>query len=426
MGGKAARAPFAGAWLDTRSTLRGASGRGSAMVARDLGRERVNEIQRARILAAMVEESAKRGAANVTVAHIVARAGVSRRTFYELFEDREDCFLGAFDEGIARAMRHVLDGYGPQADWVERVRTAMTGLLAFLDAEPATGQLLVVGSLGAGAKALERRGEVLARMIALLDEGRSVAKAREDLPPLTAEGIAGGVLSVLHSRLLALPPAIGEEGARSPKLSEGSLLDLVGPLMAMIVLPYLGLAAARKELARPIPEPTSVHRHEGNPLGELEMRLTYRTVRVLDGDHAALGGRGSYPSNRAIADAAEVTDQGQMSKLLARLQDIGLIENIGRGAARGRAERVDAHRQGLARAGGDSRAGHGPRIARSGEYSLMRLPVGGRSHTAMCPLCRTQLKRATRWTRFFGAGRDSSQQTLVSPRPLDNLRQVGI
>src|SRR6202035_1710617 len=99
-----------------------------------------------------------------------------------------------------------------------------------------------------------------------------------------------------------------------------SLLGLIGPLMGMIVLPYLGPAAARKELARPLPKtPANAHRAESNPLGQLEMRLTYRTVRVLIAI-AALGGRGSYPSNRAVADAAEVSDQGQMSKLLARLQ----------------------------------------------------------------------------------------------------------
>ena len=60
------------------------------------------------------------------------------------------------------------------------------------------------------------------------------------------------------------------------------------------------------------------------------MRLTYRTVRVLMAIAAHPGS-----SNRVIANAAEVTDQGQMSKLLARLHDIGLISNTGGGAARG-------------------------------------------------------------------------------------------
>jgi AcrR family transcriptional regulator len=288
--------------------------------ARDLGRERVIEIQRARIVAAMVEECAVRGAANVTVAHIVARAGVSRRTFYELFSDREACFRGAFDEGVGRATRHVLDTYDPGAPWIDRVRAALAGLLSFLDVERDIGQLLVIGSLGAGAGALEHRRRVVSQMVALVDEGRTETEAAAELPPLTSEGIVGGVLSVLHSRLL-------DQGS---DLGAGSLLDLTAPLTSMIVLPYLGPAAARRELVKPVPKAPMPARHGGNPLGELEMRLTYRTVRVLIAIAAHPGS-----SNRAIAEAAEVTDQGQMSKLLARLHDIGLIENTGGGAARG-------------------------------------------------------------------------------------------
>ena len=297
----------------------------NGVAPRDPGRERVNEIQRSRILAAMVEECAARGAANVTVAHVVARAGVSRRTFYELFEDRDDCFVGAFADGVARAARYVLGSYDPDVPWVDRVRLALTGLLAFLDSDLEVGRLLVVGSLGAGADVLERRRDVLALMIALVDEGRAETKA--ELPPLAAEGVVGGVLSVLHARLLSSESSAEDD---QEGMADGALLGLAAPLMSMIVLPYLGPAVARKELARPAPKPSGAHRTERNPLGELEMRLTYRTVRVLMAVAAHPGS-----SNRVVADAAEVTDQGQMSKLLARLQDIGLIENSGGGAARG-------------------------------------------------------------------------------------------
>src|SRR3984957_1874341 len=161
------------------------------------GPARVLEIQRSRILAAMVEECAARGAANVSVAHVVSRAGISRRTFYEIFTDREDCFLAAFDEGLARASRYMLDGYDPSVGWVERIRRILGGLLAFLDADPGTGELLVVGSLGAGPETLERRRRVLAQAIATVDEGRNQTDAGKELPSITAEGIVGGVLSVL-------------------------------------------------------------------------------------------------------------------------------------------------------------------------------------------------------------------------------------
>ncbi len=294
-----------------------------------LGAERVVEIQRSRMLTAMVEVSCEHGASNVTVAQVVERAGVSRRTFYELFADREECLLAAFDDAIGRVSRHVLDAYVLDASWAERVRSALIALLEFLDVERDTGRLLIVGSLGAGAGALERRRRVLAEIIAVVDEGRMLTSSPngaqagrrsvsdEQPPSLTAEGIVGGALAILHARLAEEKPS--------------SLLELTGPLMSMIVLPYLGVAASRRELAQPAPKSRMVvPSANGNPLRELQMRLTYRTVRVLMAVAAQPGG-----SNRQVADAAEITDQGQISKLLARLHGLGLIENAAASRTRG-------------------------------------------------------------------------------------------
>jgi AcrR family transcriptional regulator/DNA-binding MarR family transcriptional regulator len=269
------------------------------------------------MLAAMAEVSAERGAANVTVAHVVARSGVSRRTFYELFSDREECFLAAFDEAVARVSERVLQAHEPRMRWRERIRAALTAVLELLDDEPCMGRLVVVESLGAGPRAMERRTRVLAQIITVVDGGRLEAKKGAGPPLLTAEGVVGGVLSVLHSRLV--------------QRERGSLLGLTGPLMSMIVLPYLGPAAARKEVERPVPECTTVRRAAGrDPLRDLEMRLTYRTVRVLIAIAAQPEG-----SNHAIARAAGIDDQGQASKLLSRLHQLGLIANVGAGPARG-------------------------------------------------------------------------------------------
>ena len=303
------------------------------------GRARVAEIQRARIVSAMVEIASEQSFGHATVARVVARAGVSRRTFYELFDDREDCFLAGFDDGIAQASRYVLDAYDPKAGWAERLRTALTSSLSFLDVERDVGQLLVVGSLGAGAAALERRRRVLAQMITAVDEGRTLAKTGAEPPPLTAEGIVGGALSVIHARMIAcmpvpfrVSPAMG-----GPRTGDGAhpLIELVNPLMSMIVLPYLGPAAARKELTRRVPKPRPRVEWAGeDPLRDLGMRLTYRTVRVLM-SVAALGGRGSYPSNREIGESAGIADQGQISKLLGRLDRLGLVHNNGLAPGKG-------------------------------------------------------------------------------------------
>jgi AcrR family transcriptional regulator len=277
----------------------------------------VIQIQRARVLAAMAEVCAERGAAGLTVAHVVERAGVSRRTFYELYRDREECFLGAFDDALARASRYVLESYDPAVKWVERVRTALTGLLCFLEVERGAGQLLIVGSLGAGNFALERRRIGIAQMIALVDEGRTESKAGNELPQLTAEGIVGGVLSVLHARLI---DGDGE-----------SLLSLTGSLMSMIVLPYLGPVAARHQLLQPAPAPPDrAKTAPADPLRDVGMRLTYRTVRVLMAVAAHPGS-----SNRNLGLAADIQDQGQISKLLTRLSKLALVENSGAGLTRG-------------------------------------------------------------------------------------------
>jgi AcrR family transcriptional regulator len=323
---------------NTKAPSQAAAPDGLGPSTNGLARAQVSEIQRARILAAMVEVVAERGVANVTVAHVVARSSVSRRTFYELFGDREDCFLAAFDDAISRAKRHMLDEYDPKAKWVERVRTALTALLRFLDVERGAGQLLIVGSLGAGHRALERRRRGIVQIVALVDEGRNETKAGSDLPALTAEGIVGGVLSVLHSRLLDFspPPTAGPLGLGAVASPGGdSLLGLTGPLMGMIVLPYLGPVAARREVRLPPPTPARTREPTlADPLRDVPMRLTYRTVRVLTAI-AELGERGTYPSNREIGVAAGMRDQGQISKLLTRLCKLGLIENSSPGLARG-------------------------------------------------------------------------------------------
>jgi AcrR family transcriptional regulator len=286
--------------------------------------EQVSGVQRARILAAMVDVASELGAGHATITRVVARSGVSRRTFYEIFNDREDCFLAAFEDTIARATRYTLDGYDPTVGWAERLRTALTGLLTFLACEPGAGRLLVVEALGAGPGALKRRQRVLAEMTAVVDAGRMEVKTGQDPPPpLTAEAIVGGAFSLIHSRMT--------DGKNSP------LIELTGPIMAMIVSPYLGSSAARRELARPIPTtPNSDHETLTDPLRGLDMRLTYRTIRVLLAI-SDLDQPGLHPSNRHIGDAAGIRDQGQTSKLLARLQQLQLITNTTHNHTKGEA-----------------------------------------------------------------------------------------
>ncbi len=323
-----------------------------------LTRERVSALQRARILAAITEVVRERGVRGVTVAHIVSRSGVSRRTFYDLFDDRDDCLLAAFEHAVERAAELVLPVYEAAGDWREKIAAGLEAALGFLDAEPAMGVLCVVDALAAEGAVLERRARVVGVLVDAVHEGggaqraaaaggantngRSPARGSTKTnggapargsagggggsgrpPRIVAEGAVGAVLAVIHARMVAADPK--------------PLSGLLGPLASMIVLPYLGPDVAQRELARRPPRrrPTRA-RAVDDPLRELDMRLTYRTIRVLLAI-SELGGREPGPSGRQVADAAGVADPGQMSKLLWRLEHLGLIANEATALARGEA-----------------------------------------------------------------------------------------
>jgi AcrR family transcriptional regulator len=306
----------------------------------------VADIQRARMIAAMAQVARERGIGATTVADVVARSGVSRRTFYELFADRDDCFCAAFDHAIARASRRVLPAYESAVGWRERMRAGLSAALEFLEDDPDLGALCVVDALGAGPVALARRREVMRSLIEAVDEGREEARASAKPTSLTAEGVVGAVLAVLHERLSSASLDAGRSGGRRVRhatcdddagdrdVRAQAMIDLLGPLMAMVVLPYQGQAAAAREAARSSPRRRASAPRSSDPLQALDMRLTYRTVQVLCAI-AQLSGREVAPSNRQVGDAAGISDQGQISKLLARLEHLGLIRNDVRGPYRG-------------------------------------------------------------------------------------------
>ncbi len=282
-------------------------------------RDQVSEMQRARLLAAVVETVAAVGYTDMSVAQVIDRAGVSRRTFYELFESREDCFLAAFNEAVRDLGDSVIKAFEQERTWLGGVRAGLATLIELLEREPAIAWLCLVESWKAGEQTLERRVALSGVLAATLDEGRSGSGGREP-SPLTGEGLIGAVASVLHAHL-----ALGKKG---------SLMELHGPLMSMIALPYLGPSAARGELRRPAPRMEPAQTSSSGPADRLldgvTMRLTYRTLLVLRATEEQPGS-----NNSEIAAAAGITDQGQISKLLRRLEDLGLLENRGAGPERG-------------------------------------------------------------------------------------------
>jgi AcrR family transcriptional regulator/DNA-binding MarR family transcriptional regulator len=267
------------------------------------------------MLAAAVDAVGDIGYARLTVAAVISRARVSRKTFYEVFADREDCFLAVFEHAIARATAAATDAYGQGASWRAGIRCALGSLLMLIDDEPTLAKLWIVEAAAAGHEVSQRRSEILAALAEAIDRGRVTASAKGQPPQVSAEGVVGGALAVLHTRIM--------------KRAEEPMINLLGPLMYMIVLPYLGPRAASRELEKPAPRITRQRKAPasprlGDPLDGLRMRLTYRTVMAL----AAIA---EHPgaSSREVAEVAGVIDQGQISKLLSRLAGLELIENHG-------------------------------------------------------------------------------------------------
>jgi AcrR family transcriptional regulator len=282
-------------------------------------------MQRARLLSAAVLVIEEQGWAGASVAHITARARVSRRTFYDLYANREECMLAVLQDVVERIAEEIAAASPAELEWRERVRGGLLAILSFFDREPALARLCVVQALHGGPRVLEWREGVLAQLAEVLEEGRREGPRSGDCTALTAEGLVGAVFAIVYGRL------------SSPRRPQ-PLRDLLGELMSLIVLPYLGPHAARRErgsgtFEQPagLKSPTRLADLFGDdPLAEVPMRLTYRTALVLQ---AAATHPGA--SNRAIGELADVHDQGQISKLLGRLQRIGLLANTGVGHTKG-------------------------------------------------------------------------------------------
>jgi AcrR family transcriptional regulator len=275
------------------------------------GARRATELQRKRLLHAVVAVASEGGYEGVSVTAVVARAGVSRKTFYELFEGRDDCFLAAVEDSVAHMVAAVAPAYEERGSWSERLRAGLVALLAFLERERETGALALSYMVGYGPSSPELRARVLGRLRSVVEAGRSRARSHDELSPLAAELVVAGVLAVIHARLQTGPRRMSA---------------LVNPLMWMIVLPHRGPAAAARELTRAAPERATPAMLESDPLRDLHTRVTYRTAKVLEVIAVV-----PAASNAEIGASAGVTDQGQISKLLARLSRLGLIENTGVG-----------------------------------------------------------------------------------------------
>jgi AcrR family transcriptional regulator len=181
--------------------------RRSALQARSHGaagapRVQVAEMQRARLLAAAIAAIAELGYSRASVAHITARARVSRRTFYDLFANREDCLLAVLEDAVQRISAEIAETVPAGSEWRERVRGGLLAILSFFDREPVLARVCVVQALQGGPRVLARREEILAGLATVLDEGRESSSRGRDCTVLAAEGLVGAGFAIVYARLV--------------------------------------------------------------------------------------------------------------------------------------------------------------------------------------------------------------------------------
>ncbi len=200
-----------------------------------------------------------------------------------------------------------------RADWVARVRAGVVALLGHLQDEPDVASSLVADPASNGPSTGYEGHGLTGVLTELLEEGCPAPRGELASPnALTSELVVGGACAVIAARL-------------RDDTDTSSLVELAPSLMSFIVTPFLGQLAAREELTG---RPSGVESERAG--GVAPIRATRRTTLVLRAIDSAPGS-----SNREIAEAAGLRDEGQTSKLLSRLERSGIVENVGLGAAYG-------------------------------------------------------------------------------------------
>lgn len=195
-----------------------------------------------RLLEAMLRVAAAKGYEATTVSDVIEVAGVSRRTFDEMFTSKEACFLEAYDAVFDVLVAHVTSAFEAAAEdpWPERISAGLGALVGLLSVEAGIARLSMVEVTAAGEDARARYRAALARFTPFLEEGRDYAGKDEELPADTARFAIGGATSMIFDEIRA---------GRGPELRR-----ILPDLVFAVLMPYLGPEEAEDEMRRVIRE----------------------------------------------------------------------------------------------------------------------------------------------------------------------------
>jgi AcrR family transcriptional regulator len=204
-----------------------------------LPREFVVHNQRERLIAGLAEAIAENGYSGTTIAHITRHAAVSRRTFYEHFSSKDECFVAAYDTVMAELRERVSAAFEGAEDWPHAVKAGIGAMLEFLAAEPNLARLCMVEALVAGPVVVERYDAAIQSFVPYFQSGREgrPPEVLARLSPTTEEALVGGMVSLISRRIIA---------GKAEELEE-----LLPDLVEFTLTPYVGSAEASKLAQEP-------------------------------------------------------------------------------------------------------------------------------------------------------------------------------
>jgi AcrR family transcriptional regulator len=333
--------PKARAPAPARRRQSGSSG-GSAASHEHLAPE-----QRVRIMQALVDVLAERGFAGATVGRVVGRARVSTRTFYQLFDGLEQCLIAIMDAALEEAVTLVSRELQEADCWQDGVRSALAAVLSYFDGEPELARVCIVETLAGGPVVLAHRERLIQAF--RLPVLQRIEREVPNVSPLAAEGVMSSVLGIMHAHIVTAKP--------------GLFTELLGPLMGLIMAPYLGARGVEREIehgdelartilagvshraAQSLGQDTGYSEEHGTALPAMLGNPNNRRAReclLFLAEHAD-------SSNREVAVGIEIAHQSHISRLLAYLLEEGLATKRSEGPGKRNAWQLTARGEEIAR-----------------------------------------------------------------------------
>jgi AcrR family transcriptional regulator len=205
--------------------------------------------QRERILDAVLQAASRSGYAAMRIEDVIAIAGVSRRTFYDHFANKEEAFLAAYELVLDQLLAGVTAAFASGETWPSSVRRGLGAFLNLLASEPVLAQVCVVEALAAGPRALARRTAAMQAFQALLEPPADDVLVTTSAPPVALEAIVGGIYEVIYSRVTS--QRTDELPTLLPSLLHSALLPFVGAEVAEAEYQRTTLSAVQRALPTP-------------------------------------------------------------------------------------------------------------------------------------------------------------------------------